>query len=154
MMPKVYDDKLYETTRRWVKAKDKDEENRRFVFRVEDEKMAIMNINIWTIRDLIVRLVISVDLFYRYPYTTETTRRRIEMLEEKMFYMKFDEEMKMMADVTWGRRIRRDEIKIDPQDIFRLMKEISKYMPETAKEDLNMLIERLERHKRYRMLEI
>jgi len=149
MMPKAYDDKLYETTRRWVKAKDKDEENRRFVFRVEDEKMAIMNINIWTIRDLIVRLVISVDLFYRYPYTTETTRRRIEMLEEKMFYMKFDEEMKMLADVTWRRRIKRDEIKIDPQDIFRLMKEISKYMPETAREDLNMLIERLERHKRY-----
>jgi len=149
MMPKVYDDKLYETTRRWVKAKDKDEENRRLVFRIEDEKMAIMNINIWTIRDLIVRLVISVDLFYRYPYTTETTRRRIEMLEEKMFYMKFDEEMKMLADVTWRRRIKRDEIKIDPQDIFRLMKEISKYMPETAREDLNMLIERLERHKRY-----
>jgi len=149
MMPKVYDDKLYETTRRWVKAKDKDEENRRLVFRIEDEKMAIMNINIWTIRDLIVRLVISVDLFYRYPYTTEATRRRIEMLEEKMFYMKFDEEMKMLADVTWRRRIKRDEIKIDPQDIFRLMKEISKYMPETAREDLNMLIERLERHKRY-----
>ena len=148
-MPKVYDDKLYETTRRWVKAKDKDEESRRFVFRVEDEKMAIMNINIWTIRDLIVRLVISVDLFYRYPYTTEATRRRIEMLEEKMFYMKFDEEMKMLADVTWRRRIKRDEIKIDPQDIFRLMREISKYMPETAREDLNMLIERLERHRRY-----
>jgi replicative DNA helicase len=93
--------------------------------------------------------VISVDLFYRYPYTTDAIRRRIEMLEEKIFYISLDGEPKMMTDMTWGRRIRKNEIKIDPQDIFRLMKEISRHMPETAKEDLNRLVEKLERYNRY-----
>jgi len=149
MLPKTYDNKLYETIKRWAKSKERDEEIRRLVFRIENMKIAVMNIGIWTAEDLIVRLVISVDLFYRYPYTTDAIRRRIEMLEEKIFYISLDGEPKMMTDMTWGRRIRKNEIKIDPQDIFRLMKEISRHMPETAKEDLNRLVEKLERYSRY-----
>ena len=149
MLPKTYDNKLYETIKRWAKSKERDEEIRRLVFRIENMKIAVMNIGIWTAEDLIVRLVISVDLFYRYPYTTDAIRRRIEMLEEKIFYISLDGEPKMMTDMTWGRRIRKNEIKIDPQDIFRLMKEISRHMPETAKEDLNRLVEKLERYNRY-----
>jgi len=149
MLPKTYDNKLYETIKRWAKSKERDEEIRRLVFRIENMKIAVMNIGIWTAEDLIVRLVISVDLFYRYPYTTDAIRRRIEMLEEKIFYISLDGEPKMMTDMTWGRRIRKNEIRIDPQDIFRLMKEISRHMPETAKEDLNRLVEKLERYSRY-----
>ena len=149
MLPKTYDNKLYETIKRWAKSKERDEEIRRLVFRIENMKIAVMNIGIWTAEDLIVRLVISVDLFYRYPYTTDAIRRRIEMLEEKIFYISLDGEPNMMTDMTWGRRIRKNEIRIDPQDIFRLMKEISRHMPETAKEDLNRLVEKLERYSRY-----
>jgi translation initiation factor IF-1 len=149
MLPKAYDEKLYETIKRWAKSKERDEEIRRLIFRIEDGKIAIINIGIWTIENLIVRLVISVDLFYRYPYTTEAIRRRIEMLEEKMFYISLDDEPKMMTDMTWGKRMRKNEIKITPQDILRLMKEISIHMPETTKEDLNRLIKKLERYNRY-----
>ena len=151
MSPDIYHDKFIETMQEWISEKEKNIERKYHVLKLRNDKRATLNIGVWTIkRDLVKRLLIRLAWFYKYPYSLEAEVRRVEMLNDKVFYVIPGDVVKVLAYVPWKKMLRKDEVKIEkPDDVFRLLDEISRYFPDDARNDLKRITENLKNYESY-----
>jgi len=148
----LYHEKFIETMAEWINEKERNVERRYYVLRLRDgAKRATLNIGVWTIKkDLVKRLLIRLAWFYKYPYSLEAEVRRVEMLNDKVFYVIPGDVVKVLAYVPWKKMLRKDEVKIEkPDDVFRLLDEISRYFPDDARNDLKRITKNLEKYESY-----
>jgi hypothetical protein len=151
MSPDIYHEKWIETMGEWLSENEKNVEGKYYVLRLKNNKRATLSIGIWMIRNtLIKRLLIRLAWFYKYPYSLEALIRRIELLDDKVFYVAPYDVVEVIAYVPWKKVLRKDEVKIEKlDDIFRLLDEISRYFPDEARKDLDILIKNLRSYESY-----
>jgi hypothetical protein len=135
----------------WLSENEKNTEGKYYVLRLKNNKRATLNIGLWTIRNtLIKRLMIRLAWFYKYPNSLEALIRRIEVLDDKVFYVSPYDVVEVIAYVPWKKILRKDEVNINNlDDVFRLIEDISKYFPDEAKKDLDILIKNLRSYESY-----
>jgi len=151
MSPDIYHDKFIETMAEWIGSKENRVEGKYYVLKLRDNKRATLNIGIWTIeRDLVKRLLIRLAWFYKYPYSLEAEVRRIEILNDEVFYVSPYDVVEVIAYVPWKKILKRNEIIIEkPDDVFRFLDELSKYFPDEARKDLDILLKNLRSYESY-----
>jgi hypothetical protein len=142
----LYHEKFLDVMTEWIGSKENRVEGKYYVLTLKDERFirprkATVTIGIWSIRDIVVRLMIRLAWFYKYPYSLDAEMRKLEVLKDKVFYLVLGDIDKVVAYIPWKRLVKRDEININnPDDIFKLMKEISRYLPDEAREDIVRLV--------------
>jgi hypothetical protein len=146
----TYHEKWVETMGEWLSENEKNIEVKYFVLRFKNNTRATLNIGIWTVKEIVARLMIRLAWFYDYPYTLKAVRRRIDVLDDRIFYVS-DYDIVEVLDYTVYRVLRKEEIKIEsPDDVFRFLDDISKYFQrDEAQKDLNRIIENLKKYESY-----
>jgi len=142
----LYHEKFLDVMTEWIGSKENRVEGKYYVLTLKDERFirppkATVTIGIWSIRDIVVRLMIRLSYFYKYPYSLDAVMRKLEVLKDKVFYVAPYAITEVIAYVPWKKVLRKDEVKIEKlDDIFRLLDEISRYFPDEAREDLVRLV--------------
>jgi len=151
MSPDIYHEKFIEVMNEWIVENKRNVEGRYYVLRLRNNKRGTLSVGIWTIKeDLIKRLLVRLAWFYLYPSLKDAEIRRIEVLGDKIFYVIPEDIVKVLEYVPWKKVIRRDEINIDsPDDIFRLLDEISKSFSDETRNDLKRITENLKNYESY-----
>ena len=151
MKTDLYHDKWIETMSEWISENEKNVEHKYYVLKLRDNKRATLNIGVWTVRNsLVKRLLVRLAWFYKYPYSLEAEVRRVEMLDDKVFYVAPYDIVNVIAYVPWKKMLRRDEIDINsPNSVFKLIEDISKYFPDEARKDLDILLKNLKSYESY-----
>ena len=150
-MKDLYHEKWIETMSKWLSENEKNTEGRYFVLRLKNNKRATLNIGLWMIRNtLIKRLMIRLAWYYNYPYSLDAIIRRIEVLDDRIFYVAPYDVVEIIAYVPWKKILRKDEVKIDNlDDVFKLIDNISRYFSDEARKDLDILIKNLRSYESY-----
>jgi hypothetical protein len=151
----LYHEKFLDVMTEWIGSKENRVEGKYYVLTLKDERFirppkATVTIGIWSIRDIVVRLMIRLAWFYKYPYSLEALIRRIEILDDKVFYVIPGDVVKVLEYIPWKKVLRKDEVKIEKlDDIFRLLDEISRYFSDDVKIDIGIIIENLKNYESY-----
>jgi hypothetical protein len=146
-MVDFYHEKFIETMGKWILAEG-NVENRSFVMKLKLGR-GVITIGIWTIKDKVVRLMIRLSHFYKFPYSLDTIIRRIEVLDDRIFYVAPYDVVRVL-DYTVYRVLRKDEVNISNlDDVFRLVNKFSKYLSDETQKDLNRIIEHLKKYESY-----
>ena len=151
MSPDIYHEKFIEVMNEWIVENKRNVEGRYYVLRLRNDKRGTLSVGIWTIKgDLVKRLLVRLAWFYLYPSLKDAEIRRIEVLGDKIFYVIPEDIVKVLEYVPWKKVIRRDEINIDsPDDIFRLLDEISKSFSDETRNDFKRITENLKNYESY-----
>jgi hypothetical protein len=106
-----------------------------------------LNVAMWYTEDKVYRVMIEISWFYKYP-STEAIRRRIEILQDEVYYIISGDIVEVIASLTW-KELSRDEIDIStPQNVLKLVKEILHLIEDTRK-DLEKQIRNIELYESY-----
>ena len=155
MSPDIYHDKWIETMEKWVKSEENHTEGKHYILTLKKiglvkSPKATITVGVWTVKDEIMRLMIELKWFYLYPYSLIAEERRIEVLEDQVYYVLLGDVVKVVEYAKLERTLRKNEIDIsNPDSIFRLINEISERFSDDVKIDIGIIIKNLKNYESY-----
>ena len=151
MKPDPYHDIWHCVMGKWILAEEKERntEGRNFILKFKNGMRASITIGIWTVKETVTRLMIRLAWFYKYPHSLEAEIRRIEVLDDKVFYVSPYDVVRVLDYTVW-KTLNRNEVNINnPDNVFKLIDNISRYFSDEARNDLDRLTKNLKLYESY-----